>query len=205
MMRCALCRCATTATKVPPQDGRAEVVTENLDLENDATKWAPRISGKNCPVPKREPRTAARINFGRDRSFAVKFELLCLIKIPPHFCFWIINGRSIRPKAFQSNKKFIQKNISDEKFGSIFNGGQKVSKSRKKLGQRKILFPASQVQKWISKDVNKNLNSASASSSKAGFHSKRLNQIFGIATQNFIRRLRCRNIWRVAKEWPLQG
>ena len=110
-----------------------------------------------------------------------------------------MDARFVR-KLFSRNKKFIQKNISDEKFGSIFNGGQKVSKSRKKLGQRKILFPATQVQKWISKDVNKNLNSASASSSKAGFHSERLNQIFGIATQKFIRRLRCRNIWRVAKE-----
>ena len=123
------------------QSRGCHIFDRNLDLENDATKWAPRISGKNCTVPKREPRTAARINFGRDRSFAVKFELLSSIKIPPYFCFWIINGRSIRPKAFQSNKKFIQKNISDEKFGSIFNRGQKFSKRQKNWDNEKFFFP----------------------------------------------------------------
>ena len=120
------------------QSRGCHIFDRNLDLENDATKWAPRISGKNCPVPKREPRTAARINFGRNRSFAVKFELLSLIKIPPHFCFGIINGSS---ESFSVEQKIHSKNISDEKFGSIFNGGQKCLEKSKNWDNEKFFFP----------------------------------------------------------------
>ena len=140
-MRCSLCRCATTATKDATTRWQSRGSHRNLDLENDATKWAPRISGKNCPVPKREPRTAARINFGRDRSFAVKFELLSLIKIPPHFCFWIINGRMVRPKAFQSNKKFIQKIFLTKNSDQFLIEDKNSRKVEKNWDNEKFFFP----------------------------------------------------------------